>query len=243
MQNPSIVLYGPHTAKQEDRPIPTLTNPHDVLIRIAYVGVCGSDVHFWNHGGIGRPINPSTGIVMGHEASGTVHSIGSSVTRVAPGSRVAIEPGTPCRLCTFCKAGTYHLCRQMRFAAAPGPPDTPGALCKYYMVPEDMVMGSGTIGLMVAAVAREFGAHRIILVDILAQKLAFAREWLGVETFLASPSLTPEDSAAKLLAQFGLEEPGIDTTGGRVDTVIECSGAASSISTGVHVLRPGGVDV
>ena len=80
MQNPSIVLYSAHTAKLEDRPIPPLTNPHDVLIRIAYIGVCGSDVHFWHHGGIGKSVNPATGIVMGHEASGTVHSVGSAVT-------------------------------------------------------------------------------------------------------------------------------------------------------------------
>ena len=123
MQNPSIVLYAAHTAALEDRPIPPLPNPHSLLIRIAYIGVCGSDVHFWHHGGIGKPVDPGTGIVMGHEASGTVHSVGSAVTRFQPGARVAIEPGTPCRLCAVCKAGTYHLCRQMRFAAAPGPPD------------------------------------------------------------------------------------------------------------------------
>ena len=101
-------------------------------------------------------------------------------------------------------------------------------------------MGSGTIGLLVAAVALQFGAHRVILVDILASKLDFARSWLGVETFLADPTLSPEDDAARLLKRFNLEEPGIDTTGGRVDTLIECSGAASSINTGIHLLRPGG---
>lgn len=91
-----------------------------------------------------------------------------------------------------------------------------------------------------AAVARQFGAHRVILVDILERKLEFARGYLGVETFCADVGSTPEDDAGKLLTEFGLEEFGIDTTGGKVDTVIEASGAASSISTGVHVLRPGG---
>ena len=101
-------------------------------------------------------------------------------------------------------------------------------------------MGSGTIGLLVAAVALQFGAHRVILVDVLEKKLEFARSWLGVETFLADPALSPEESAARLLTHFSLEEPGIDTTGGRVDTLIECSGASSSINTGIHLLRPGG---
>lgn len=232
---------------------------------------------------------------MGHEASGTIHSIGSAVTQVSVGDRVAIEPGTPCRFCNACKNGTYHLCRQMRFAAAPGPPDTQGTLCKYFLISEDFVykvdegislmeavcveptavgvhavrladvrpgetvviMGSGelrnllsfvaccsfilgTIGLLVAAVARQFGAHRIILVDILEKKLEFARSYLGVETFCADIKSTPEDDAAKLLKEFDLEEFGIDTTGGKIDTVIEASGAASSINMGVHLLRPGG---
>ncbi|CAO2657806.1 Nn.00g070660.m01.CDS01 [Neocucurbitaria sp. VM-36] len=278
MKNPSIVLYGAKNAKLEDAPIPELTDPHDVLVRINYVGVCGSDVHFWHHGGIGKYVNPATGIVMGHEASGTIHSIGASVTSISPGDRVAIEPGTPCRLCKACKSGTYNLCRDIRFAAAPGPPDTQGTLSKYFRIAEDMVykipdsmgldeavlveplavgvhavklgdvrpgetvvvMGSGTIGLMCGAVARQFGAHRVILVDVLEKKLEFAAGYLGCETWKASTSVGAEENAAELLKAFDLTEEGIDTFGGRVDTVIEASGATSSIETGIHILRPGG---
>lgn len=225
-------------------------------------------------------VNPSTGIVMGHEASGTIHSIGPQVTSVAVGDRVALEPCLPCRSCTFCKSGTYNLCRSMRFAAAPGPPDTPGCLSKYYAIAEDfvykipdhmgldeavlveplavgvhairmgdvkpgecvVVMGSGTIGMMCAAVAQEFGALRVIVVDVLQSKLDFAKSWLGVEIYLSSssPSVHPANNAADLLKTFGLEEEGTDTTGGKVDTVIEASGAASSIEAGIHLLRPGG---
>lgn len=105
---------------------------------------------------------------------------------------------------------------------------------------DEVRMGSGTIGLLVAAVARQFGAHRIILVDILEKKLEFAREFLGVETFCADVKKTPEEDAERLLMTFDLQEFGIDTTGGNVDTVIEASGAASSINMGIHLLRPGG---
>ncbi len=84
-------------------------------------------------------VNPKTGIVMGHEASGTIAAVGSGVTHVAVGDCVAIEPGIPCRLCSACKSGTYNLCRKMRFAAAPGPPDTDGTLSKYYHIAEDFV--------------------------------------------------------------------------------------------------------
>jgi D-xylulose reductase len=215
---------------------------------------------------------------MGHEASGTIHSIGSSVSSVSIGDRVALEPGLPCRSCRACKSGTYNLCRKMRFAAAPGPPDTPGTLSKFYETAEDwvykipehmgldeavmvepmavgvhaiklgdvrpgetvVVMGSGTIGLMCGAVARQFGAHRVILVDVLEKKLEFARGWMGCETFLARMDSTPEETAMELLEEFGLQEEGTDTTGGKVDTVIEASGATSSVETGIHLLRPGG---
>jgi D-xylulose reductase len=162
----------------------------------------------------------------------------------------------------------------MRFAAAPGPPDTPGTLTKFYRVAEDfvykisasmglaeavmveplavavhavklgdvrpgetvVVMGSGTVGLLCAAVARQFGAHRVISVDILPKKLEFAREYLGCETYQFSTAGSAEDNAAALLKQFDLEEDGTDTFGGRVDTVIAASGAGSSIETGIHIL-------
>jgi D-xylulose reductase len=223
-------------------------------------------------------VNPTTGIVMGHEASGTIHSIGSSVTTIAPGDRVAIEPGTPCRFCKPCKAGSYNLCRNITFAAAPGPPDTAGTLSKYfriaedfvYQIPEEMgldeavlveplavgvhavklgdvrpgetvvVMGSGTIGLFCAAVANQFGAHRVILVDILEKKLEFAARYLGCETFLFSKDSSAEENSEQLLEKFDLTEEGVDTFGGRVDTVIEASGATSSIGMGIHILKPGG---
>jgi D-xylulose reductase len=166
----------------------------------------------------------------------------------------------------------------MRFAAAPGPPDTQGTLTKYYALAEDfvykipdamgldeavlveplavavhavklgdvrpgetvVVMGSGTIGILCAAVARQFGAHRIIVVDVVEGKLEFARVFLGCETFLARTDVDAQENAVALLEKFDLEEEGVDTFGGRVDTVIEASGATSSIETGIYVLRPGG---
>ncbi|KAF1954604.1 GroES-like protein [Byssothecium circinans] len=269
MQNPSIVLYGAENAKLEDKPMPEILEGHDVLVQIAFVGVCGSDVHFWNHGGIGKHVDRTHGIVMGHEASGVVSSIGPGVTALKIGDRVAIEPGLPCRHCKPCKSGTYHFCKKMQFAASPGPPDTQGTLCKYfrtvedfaYKIPDSMsleeavlveptsvavhavklgdvrpgetvvVMGSGTIGLLCAAVARVFGAHRLILVDILDSKLRFAEDYLKCETFKPDTGADAETNAAALLSKFGLEE---------VDTVIEASGAVSSIEAGINVLRPGG---
>lgn len=87
---------------------------------------------------------------------------------------------------------------------------------------------------------RQFGAIQVILVDVLQKKLDFAKSYLGVDTFLTEMGAEPEVIADKLLETFDLKEFGIDTTGGKVDTVIEASGATSGIETGIHILRPGG---
>ncbi|KAF2259782.1 GroES-like protein [Lojkania enalia] len=248
MRNPSAVLYGPGKMAFEDRPEPEIEDPHEVLIRIAFVGVCGSDVHFWKHGGINASGALDSGLIMGHEASGIIYSIGSAVTKVRVGDRVAIEPGAPCRRCKQCRGGFYNLCRDMKFAAVP--PDSHGTLTRIFRIPEDfvyrvpesislerppgecvVVMGSGTIGLLCAAVASVFGAHRIMLVDVLDSKLEFARKYLDCETFKLDINATVEENSEALLKILDLDG---------VDTVLEASGAASSIDTGITILRPGG---
>ena len=102
-----------------------------------------------------------------------------------------------------------------------------------------VVMGSGTVGLLCAAVAKQFGAHRVILVDILEEKLKFASEYLGCETFQSSINAIAEENASMLLKNFNLED-GVDTSQGLVDSVIEASGAAASIEMSIYLLRPGG---
>ncbi|KAH7046647.1 chaperonin 10-like protein [Macrophomina phaseolina] len=280
-KNPSLLLYNPHDARLENRPVPQPSDPHDVLVRIAYVGCCGSDVHFWHHGGMTRKVSPAAPIVMGHEASGTVAAVGPSVTTLRPGDAVAIEPGYPCRRCGSCKSGRYNLCRAMRFAAAPGgvasgvdKVATHGTLCKYFRIPDDfcyklgggvgldeavlveplavavhatrladvrsgqrvVVMGSGTIGLLCAAVATAFGASRVVVVDILERKLEFARGFVdGVRTFAPREAEAAEDAAARLVAENGLGEGG--------DVVLEATGAEPCIQMGVHLLKMGGTFV
>jgi D-xylulose reductase len=95
-----------------------------------------------------------------------------------------------------------------------------------------VIMGSGTVGLLCGAVAKAFGAYRIILVDILQHKLSFGSEFLGCETFLVGLTESPEEIAARLLDI-------LDTPDG-VDAVIEASGAENPIQIGIYVLRPGG---
>ncbi|GME27835.1 putative alcohol dehydrogenase [Neofusicoccum parvum] len=280
-KNPSLLLYNPFDARYENRPVPQPSDPHDVLVRIAYVGCCGSDVHFWHHGGMSRKVSPDAPIVMGHEASGVVVATGPAVTTLAAGDRVAIEPGYPCRRCGACKAGRYNLCKQMRFAAAPGgiaagveKLATHGTLCRFFRIPEDfcyalgggvaldeavlvepaavavhtcrladvrtgqsvVVFGAGTIGLLCAAVARAFGAARVVVVDVLPRKLEFARGFVdGVRTLLPRDGDDAEVSAARIVQEHAL--------GDGADVVLEATGAEPCVQAGVHVLRSGGTFV
>ncbi|KAF4210564.1 hypothetical protein CNMCM8980_003858 [Aspergillus fumigatiaffinis] len=281
MQNPSCLLYGPFDARFEDRPIPQIEEPSDVIIRIAYTGVCGSDVHFWLHGGGKRLVSPEQPIVMGHEASGIIHAVGPSVSTLQPGDHVAIEPGYPCHRCPCCKSGRYNLCPRMKFAAAP--PSCHGTLTKYFRLPADycykippgtlgldeavlmeplavavhsvrqvgvrpgdrvVVFGAGTVGLLCAAVAREFGAATVFMVDINRAKLEFAWSFLESEemvlgTWLPSAPGSSEEYAAALLAAFERTDHRSDEIPG-FDVAIEATGAEPCIQMGIEVLRVGG---
>lgn len=272
--------------------MPELSDPNDVIVRVMFVGVCGSDVcwllllllsrgcltiaepqanfrekvHFWKHGGIQTPITEP--LVMGHEASGIIEAVGSTVTSLKVGDRVTVEPGHPCRRCRACKHGRYNLCPTIEFAAAP--PRVHGTLAKFWKSPSDyvykirdgarleeavlieplsvavhvtrlaniqpgqtvIIIGSGTIGLLSGAVATVFGASRILLLDIVEDKLSFAHDYLGVETHLINPKATPEENAASILSKFGPED--------NVDAVIEASGAEPSVQLSIHLLNMGG---
>ncbi|WP_309570272.1 NAD(P)-dependent alcohol dehydrogenase [Deinococcus sp.] len=128
------VLTGHRTLGWEQREVAS-PGPREVRVQVSRIGVCGSDVHYFTHGRIGNFIVEGP-LVLGHEVSGVVDAVGEGVTRVKPGDRVALEPGVPCRRCTYCKTGAYNLCPDMTFMATP-PVD--GALSEYVVWPDDFV--------------------------------------------------------------------------------------------------------
>ena len=100
-----------------ERDIPS-PKDDEALVKIEYVGVCGSDLHYFEAGGIGANIVKPP-FVLGHEAGGTVVEVGKNVKHLKPGDRVALEPGKPCGKCIFCKTGRYNLCPDVVFFATP----------------------------------------------------------------------------------------------------------------------------
>ncbi|KAL2003392.1 hypothetical protein VTN02DRAFT_4038 [Thermoascus thermophilus] len=267
-KNLSFVLEGIHKVKFEDRPVPELKDPHSVLVNVKFTGICGSDVHYWEHGAIGQFVVKDP-MVLGHESSGIVAKVGPLVTTLKVGDKVALEPGVPCRRCEPCKSGKYNLCINMVFAATP-PHD--GTLAKYYVLPEDfcfklpenlslqegalveplsvavhivkqgdvrpgysvVVFGAGPVGLLCCAVAKAFGASKVIAVDIQPTRLEFAEKYTGTATFEPG-KVSGLENAARLKEQHKL--------GPGADVVLDASGAEPSVHTGIHVLRTGGTYV
>ena len=116
-------------------PVPELTDKH-VLVEIEYIGICGSDVHYYHSGCCGAyKVDLSQDFMLGHECAGTVVEVGEGVTSLAVGDRVALEPGVTCGKCEFCKSGRYNLCPDVVFLATP---PVQGCNEQYISFPEDM---------------------------------------------------------------------------------------------------------
>ncbi|KAI9836991.1 MAG: hypothetical protein M1819_000640 [Sarea resinae] len=271
-QNLSFVLEKANHVRYEDRPIPTISSPHDVIVNVKVTGICGSDVHYWHSGAIGSFIVKAP-MVLGHESAGIVHSVGSAVTTLQPGDRVCLEPGVPCRLCSRCKDGKYNLCPHMRFAATP-PFD--GTLAKFYPLPADFCYklpahvsldeGALVEPLSVAVhIVRQaavqpgasvvvFGAGPVGLLSC-----AVSRAY-GASTIIAVDIVEDRLAFAAKYAATGTFNPvkpaaaGPEDTAARLlkehpelgsgaDVIIDASGAPPSIQTAIHAVRVGGTYV
>lgn len=148
----------------------------EILIETNYVGICGSDVMFYEDPTVGGALDTKLPIVLGHEVSGTIVQVGKAVKHLKVGDRVALEPGVPCGTCEYCLSGKYNLCPDVNFMAAP--PWKSAALHRYiahpaafaFQLPEglDLVQGAMmeplSVGVYAAARAEaEPGKSVVIL--------------------------------------------------------------------------------
>merc|ERR1712071_211684 len=249
------------TISIQNRPIPRISD-EQVLIRMSRIGICGSDVH-WACSSDESWSFPQP-MVLGHESAGVIAELGSKVTDLAVGDRVAIEPGLPCKECSFCLGGRYNLCQQIQFCATP-PVD--GNMCEYfawdpsfcYKLPANMsleegalleplsvavhanrrsnvalgsnvlILGSGPIGLVCLEVAKTMGAAQVVVTDVQESRLAIAA-MRGASTVNVSGLNPLSEGRAAIKKAFDGSSP---------TSIIECSGAPSAISLGVHAAAPG----
>ena len=257
----ALVLDGARDLKLRDIDIPLTVGPREVKIRIHTVGVCGSDVHYYVHGGIG-PHTVDEPMVLGHEASGTVAELGAEVTHLKLGDRVCMEPGIPQMDSRATMEGFYNLDPAVRFWATPPVhgcltpfvvhpaaftfrlPDNvsfaEGAIVeplsiglqaarKAALKPGDVavVIGAGTIGAMTALAALAGGASRVILADLVPEKLAL---------FADNPAVTPVNVREQSLA----DEVRSVTAGWGAEVVFEASGGARAYDNVFDLLAPSG---
>lgn len=129
----AIKLTGIRKMEIMEVPDPQIVQPNEVRIKMKTIGVCGSDVHYYETGRIGSQVveYPFT---VGHEGAGCVEAVGSAVTSLQPGDRVAIEPAMSCGTCDQCLAGRPHTCRRLKFLGCPKQAE--GCLSEYIVMPE-----------------------------------------------------------------------------------------------------------
>ena len=110
----SIVIHKAKDLRIEDRAVDDV-GAGQVRIRMAMGGICGSDLHYYNHGGIGDAIRLKEPMVLGHEVSGFIEALGDGVVGLALGDLVAVSPSRPCGACQYCALGQRNHCENMRF--------------------------------------------------------------------------------------------------------------------------------
>ena len=116
-------------------PVPEI-GKKEVLVSLEYVGICGSDVHYFHNGCCGSyKVDLSEDYMLGHECAGTIVKVGEEVERLKVGDRVALEPGITCGECEQCKSGHYNLCPDVVFLATP---PVQGCNEEYIAFPENM---------------------------------------------------------------------------------------------------------
>ncbi|XP_076852927.1 sorbitol dehydrogenase isoform X1 [Brachyhypopomus gauderio] len=264
--NLSVVLHAKGDLRLEQRPIPE-PGPNEVLLQMHSVGICGSDVHYWQHGRIGDFVLQKP-MVLGHEAAGRVVKVGSAVTHLKPGDRVAIEPGVPREVDEFFKSGRYNLSPTMFFCATP--PDD-GNLSRYYKhdanfcykLPDNVTFEEGALieplsvgihacrkaGVTLGSSVLICGAGPIGLVSLVVAK-AMGASQVVISDLSAERLAKAKELGADFLLPVRREDVPKEMAqrvegmlGGKPHITMECTGAESCIQTAIYATRSGGVVV
>ncbi|MFD1714288.1 NAD(P)-dependent alcohol dehydrogenase [Amnibacterium flavum] len=248
------VLIEKGVVRLEDVPTPPL-DADQVLIQIAAVGVCGSDVHYFHEGRIGDFIVEEP-MILGHEASGTIVAVGSGVSPDRVGERVSIEPQRACRVCEQCKRGAYNLCPFMEFYATP-PID--GAFAQYaviqsdyaYAIPDSMSLDAAalceplSVGIWSNQKAGTRPGSRVLIsgagpigIVILQVALAFGASEVIISDIAANRlEVATRFGATRVIDPRAEDIASLELD---VDVFIDASGAQPAVRAGILALKPGG---
>jgi L-idonate 5-dehydrogenase len=260
------VLYGKKDIRLEKRKIPVL-KPREVLVKMKRVGICGSDIHYYEHGSVGR-FAVKHPFIIGHEGAGEVVEIGADVTNLTEGMRVAISPSQPCYKCNFCASGRFNLCPNMRYlGSASTEPHMDGVFCEYfispsrncYPVPDNMDYSEAamieplSVAMHVAKRAGITEGSSVLVIGggaIGQLVLLVARAFGAGKVALSEIVKERRDLAIAQGVDSALDptdplmnEQAMDFSDGGFDVIVEASGAPSAVKQTIELIQRGGTIV
>ncbi|MDE0111659.1 MAG: L-idonate 5-dehydrogenase [Albidovulum sp.] len=259
----SVVIHAVKDLRLERSEGVREPGPREALVRIVAGGVCGTDLHYFNHGGFGE-VRLKEPMILGHEVAGRIKSIGKDVSGFQPGDLVAVSPSRPCRECCFCLDGMPNQCEYMRFYGSAMPfPHIQGAFRDWIVADADQLVLADGLTAAEAAMAEPLSVclHAVRQTGGLVGKRVLVTGCgpIGTMMILAARRAGSDEIIATDLSDFPLAkaaEIGADRTvnvmtepnglqeyqagKGRLDVHFECSGAAPALAAGITAIRPGG---
>lgn len=257
----SAVLTGVGKFEIRDLPAPQLNKETDVLLRIAAVGICGSDTHYFLSDKVGDEIIKYPWI-LGHESTAIVEETGRQVTRVKPGDRVVIDPAISCKNCDQCLSGRTNTCRNLLFLGYPG--QLQGCLSEFitlpqencFQLPENITFVQGTfieplsIGIYAANFLEKMNSVSIGILGSGAIGLSvfLAAKAKGIRSLYMTDKVKERVYTAKAVGADWAGNPdksdivkeilAIEPSG--LDAVFDCCGDQEALDQAIDLLKPGG---
>ena len=258
----SVVIHSARDLRIEDRPARD-PGAGQVEIRMAAGGICGSDLHYYNHGGFGT-VRLKEPMILGHEIAGHITRLGKGVTGLEVGQLVAVSPSRPCHDCAFCRKADYIHCLNMRFYGSAMPfPHVQGAFREVLVADATQCAPADGLSAGEAAAAEPLAVclHAARRAGGLLGKRVLVTGCgpIGLLCIIVARRSGAADIVSTDLTSFTLRmarQNGADSTvnvgqaperlaayeagKGYFDLLFECTGAAQALVGGIAALRPGG---
>lgn len=261
----TITAHAAKDLRIDTHPTPT-PEPGQVLLQMERGGICGSDLHYYSHGGFGT-VRLKEPMILGHEVAGRVAALGAGVDTIKEGQLVAVSPSRPCNSCDYCQDGQQQHCLNMRFYGSAMPfPHIQGAFREFLVAEASQCVVADGLTPAEAAMAEPLSVvlHSARHAGSLAGKRVLVTGCgpIGLLAVLVARAYGALDIVATDVADFTLakaREIGADTTvnvaavpdglapytqdKGVFDVLFECSGVAAALSGAIAAMRPGGTVV
>ena len=265
-----LVIHAPDDLRVDEQEAAD-PGPGEVLVAVGFGGICGSDLHYFHHGGFGT-VRIKRPMVLGHEVAGTVRAVGAGVTAVQPGDRVAVNPSRPCGSCLHCLEGLPNQCLDMRFygSAMRDPhvegafrnlllcdavqcePVAPGVLLQHAALAEPFSValhGVQRAGALLGKRVLVSGCGPIGALSVAAARIHGAAEITAVdltdETLAVARAMGADVTINVAQDKDWVARYAADgaTRKGTFDVMLECSGNERALRAGLEAMRPRGVVV